>query len=94
MIVHRHGQRPLGALLTDDVLVEHFFLDLFGGLDVDLAMAADGLHIVRDDLLTEQEALVADVDARAGDHLAHLILRLAAERATRLVEIILVVGHD
>ena len=69
-------------------------LDLFGRLDVDLAMAADGLYIVRDDLLTEQETLVADVDARAGDHLAHLILRFAAERATRLVEIILVVGHD
>ncbi len=38
--------------------------------------------LVGDDLVAEVDALVGDVDARAGDQLRHLSLRLAAEGAT------------
>ena len=33
------------------------------------------------DLVAEIDTFIADVDTRAGDQLAHLFLRLAAERA-------------
>ena len=36
------------------------------------------------DLVAEIDALVADVDARTGDQLAHLVLRFPAERALQM----------
>jgi hypothetical protein len=42
-------------------------------------------QLLVDDLVTEVDALVADVDARAGDQLFDLPLRLAAEAAEELL---------
>ena len=83
VVVDRDGQRALGLLLADDVLVEHV---------VDLARLGEVLDVERgrsgellvDDLVAEIDALVADVDARAGDQLLDLPLRLAAEAAEKL----------
>src|SRR5207247_1185701 len=38
-------------------------------------------QLLLDDLVAQVDALVADVDARSGDELLHLLLRLAAEGA-------------
>jgi hypothetical protein len=42
-------------------------------------------QLLVDDLVTEVDALVADVDAGAGDQLFDLALRLAAEAAEELL---------
>src|SRR5204862_1494846 len=84
VVVAGDGQRPLGVLLPDDVLVEHV---------VDLARLGQRLDVERrrsgellvDDLVTEIDALVADVDAGAGDQLLDLALALAAEAAEQLL---------
>src|SRR5262249_55954238 len=78
------GQRPLRGLLTDDVLVEDV-VDLAGlGKVLELERRRSGQLLV-DDLVTEVDALVADVYAGAGDQLLHLALRLAAEAAQELL---------
>ena len=82
-----HGEDLLGPVLPDHVLVEH-------GLDLGrLGEAADLLTLLllpllRDDVVAQLDALVADVDGGAGDQLAHLPLRLPAERA-REVDVVL-----
>jgi hypothetical protein len=43
------------------------------------------LLIVRDDLIADVYALVADVNGGASDELLHLVLRFAAERTTQRV---------
>jgi hypothetical protein len=47
-----------------------------------VALAIDQFLIK--DLVAEIDALIADVDPRTGDQLAHLILRLTAERALQM----------
>jgi len=42
-------------------------------------------QLLVDDLVTEVDALVADVDARAGDQLFDLALRLPTEAAEKLL---------
>ena len=80
MVVHRDGQRALGAVLTDDVLLEEVEdLARLGQLD-ELLLDRLGELLV-EDLVAQPDALVADVHGRARDELAHLLLRLAAERA-------------
>jgi len=84
VVVDRYGERALGLLLADDVLVEDV---------VDLARLREVLDVERgrggellvDDLVAEIDALVADVDAGAGDQLLDLALRLAAEAAEELL---------
>jgi hypothetical protein len=84
VVVDRHRERALGLLLADDVLVEH---------PIDLARLGEVLDVERgrggqllvDDLVAEIDALVADVDAGAGDELLDLPLRLAAEAAEQLL---------
>jgi hypothetical protein len=80
VVVHRDGENLLGALLTDDVLIEDG-LDL-GGLREAAQLARLLLFpFLRDDVVTELDALVADVDGRSRDQLANVVLALAAERA-------------
>jgi hypothetical protein len=84
VVVDRDGQRPLGLLLADDVVVQ---------LRVDLLRAREVVEVERggsgellvDDLVAEVDALVADVDAGTGDQLLDLALRLAAEAAEELL---------
>src|SRR6185312_9532437 len=80
VVVHRHGERLLGAVLPDDVLVQ---------LVVDLARARvlrplGGLFL-GDDVVAQGDTLVADEDARPGDQLAHLTAPLPTEGAVEVV---------
>ena len=84
VVVHGDGQRTLGLVLADDVVVQDA---------VDVTRLGQLLEIQRrrsrellvDDLVAQVDALVADVHARAGDELLHLPLRFAAEAAEQLV---------
>jgi hypothetical protein len=84
VVVDGDRKRSLGCVLADHVLVE----DL-----ADLARLRQVLQLedrrrgqlLVDDLVTEIDALVADVDARASDQLLDLALRLAAEAAEELL---------
>jgi hypothetical protein len=42
------------------------------------------LHLFRDDVIAQGNALVADVDGGPGDELFDLLLRFATERATQV----------
>ena len=87
VVVHRHGQRLLGALLPDDVLVEHG-LDL-GGLGQLVARPVGlVLEFLADDVVAQLDALVADEHGGAGDELAHLVLALAAEGAVQQLAVV------
>src|SRR5690606_36373076 len=84
VVVDRHRQRALRLGLPDDVLVEEV-VDL-GGLgqlvELDVARLR---QLLLDDLVAEIDALVADVDPRAGDQFLDLLLTLPAERALEQV---------
>src|SRR5215813_3109071 len=82
LVVVVDGDREdlLGALLTDDVLIED-------GLDLGrLGERADLARLLlfpllRDDVVAELDALVADVDGGPGDELANVVFTLPAEGA-------------
>ena len=83
VVVDGDGERLLGPLLPDHVLVEDG-LDLGRARDaqllVALLLAGD---LLGDDVVAQPDALVADVDGRPGDELLHLLLRLPAEGAAQ-----------
>ena len=80
VVVHGNGQRLLGPLLPDDVLVQ-------AGLDLGRLGQVDGdggrlaAHLLLEDVVAELDALVADVDGRTRHELGDLVLPPAAERA-------------
>ena len=84
VVVDGDREHPLGGLLADHVLLEDV---------VDLERLREALELegrrrgelLVDDLVAEIDALIADVDARAGDQLLDLALRLAAEAAEKLL---------
>jgi hypothetical protein len=84
VVVDRDRERALGGLLADDVLLEDRvdLLRLRQVLDVERRRAG---QLLVDDLVAEIDALVADVDAGAGDQLLDLPLRLPAEAAEKLL---------
>jgi hypothetical protein len=84
VVVDGDRERPLGVLLSDDVLVQDLVdLPRLG----QVLQLEDGRRrqLLVDDLVAEIDALVADVDAGAGDQLLDLPLRLAAEAAEELL---------
>ena len=83
VIVDRDGERLLRLLLPDHVLVERV-LDLLRRRDLRDRFRDLALFVLREDLVAERDALVADVDGRAGDELPDRVLRLAAERAAQV----------
>jgi hypothetical protein len=84
VVVDGDRQRPLGGVLADDVLVQDFEDLARLGKVLELEDGRSGELLV-DDLVTEIDALVADVDARPRDQLLDLSLRLAAEAAEKLL---------
>jgi hypothetical protein len=88
VVVDRHRQRLLGLLLPDHVLVERR-LDLLRRRDLRDRLRDLALLVLGEDLVAEGDALVADVDRRAGDELPDRVLGLSAERAAQ----VFVVGH-
>ena len=90
VVVHRDREDLLRALLPDDVLVED---------RLDFARLGDRrragvrlvlLDLLRDDVVAEPDALVADVDRRASDELLHFLLRFSAERAAQIAALVVV----
>jgi hypothetical protein len=88
MIVDRHRQDPLGAFLTDDVLIEDFldFLRLgefvagtFGAL----------FQFFPNYVVAQLHAFVADENAGAGDEFPNLVLALSTERAVQQLAVIM-----
>ena len=77
VVVDRDREDLLGVVLADDVLVELGADGLRVGDQPGLAaLVGGGAGVLFQDLLAEVDALVADVDARAGDQLADLVLAL------------------
>src|SRR5205814_7626156 len=80
VVVDRDRERLLGAVLADDVAVQ---------LVVDLAGAGvlRSLRrlLLRDDVIAQRDALVADEHAGTRDELAHLSASLPAEGAVKIV---------
>ena len=92
VVVDGDRQDLLGLLLADDVVVQEL-VDLTGlGQLVEAQLAGLG-QLLLDDLVAEVDALVADVDAGAGDELLDLLLRLAAERALEQLATVSELGH-
>ena len=73
VVVDRHREDLLGPLLADHVVVQEIEnLRRLGELvEADLGRLG---KLLLDDVVTEVDALVADVDARAGDELFDLLL--------------------
>src|SRR3989475_139556 len=88
VIVDGDGERLLGLLLADHVLIQHL-LDLGRGGDLGDRLGDFPLFVLRQDLVTQGDALIANVDRRSRDELPDRVLRLAAEGATQ----VLVVRH-
>ena len=84
VVVDGDRERALGGVLADHVLVEDLVDLLRLGQVLELEAGRRGELLV-DDLVAEIDALVADVDAGAGDQLLDLALRLAAEAAEELL---------
>ena len=93
VVVDGHGQRDLGRLLPDDILVEHLANFARRGDGVGRFQLVVRLIAVLQHVHAQADALIADAHARPLDHAVHFVLALAAERAARFIEIILVVGH-
>jgi hypothetical protein len=84
VVVDGDGERPLGLVLADDVLVQDR-VDLLRLREVLEVEGRSSRQLLVDDLVAEIDALVADVDAGPGDQLLYLALRLAAEAAEKLL---------
>ena len=81
MVVDGDGKNFLRTILADDVVVQN-------GLDVDrlghrgqTEILAVLLDLLCDDVVTQADALIADVDGGASDEFLDLFLSLSAERA-------------
>src|SRR4051794_20304733 len=84
VVVDGDGEGAFGLFLGDDVLVEGR-VDLGRARKVVEVERARGRQLLVDDLVAEIDAFVADVDARTGDQLLDLPLRLSAETAEKLL---------
>src|SRR5688572_28869700 len=84
VIVDRDGERLLGAFLPDHVLVQHA-LDLGRRGDLSDRFGDFALFVLRQDLVAERDALIANVDRRAGDEFPDRIFRLSAEGAAEML---------
>ena len=82
VVVDRDRELLLGQLLADDVLVEEL-LDLGRRGQRRARAAAVEAVVVRDDVVADLDAFIADEDRRARDQLADVVLIFIAERAAK-----------
>jgi len=82
MVVHGHTEHTLGVILADYVIVQHA-ADFLRRRHPVARLHQVRLVLLTDDIHAQLDALVADEHGRARDQLAHLMLRLAAERAVQ-----------
>ena len=78
VVVDRDGQVRLARSCPIDILIQHV-LDLLRRGNRVLPLGDLPLFVLRQDLVAERDALVADVDRRAGNELPDRVLALAAE---------------
>ena len=84
MIVNGHGQGFLRVFLADAIKVQlPFDFRRFGNGEFRLFFLVLELQFAVEDVFAKDDAVVADVNARPGDELAHFRVRLAAETAHR-----------
>src|SRR2546429_61461 len=88
VVVHGDGEGLFGLLLPDHVLVQHV-LDLGRRRDLRDRLGDLSLLVLRENLVAERDALIANVDGRSGNEFPDRVLRLAAEGAAE----VLIVGH-
>src|SRR5450432_1190196 len=84
MLIDGDGETFLGFVLADYILVKKKF-DLARLWQRRPTGNGLGLLIVRDDLVADVDALVADVNRRAGNELLHFVLRFPAKRTTQSI---------
>jgi hypothetical protein len=84
MVVHRHGQGLLGVFLADAGEVK-LTLEFRGLGDAGALLGFPGRcgKLLVEDLLAENDAVIADVNARSGNELLDLGVGLAAKAAQR-----------
>jgi len=92
VVVDGDGEGPLGFFLADDVVVQDP-VDLLRPREVVEVELGGRRELLVDELVTEIDALVADVDTWPGDQLLHLALALAAEAAEELFVSVGCAGH-
>ena len=97
VVVHRHGQHHLGTVLADDIVVERGAhlgrLRQLVAPERDLRRGdALGLIALVDDAHAQAHALIADIDAVAGNEPVYQRLRLAAKRAAHALFLV-ISGH-
>src|SRR6266403_6388601 len=83
VVIHRYSQCLLRLLLPDHILVENI-LDLLRRRYLGYRLRDLALLILRQNLIAESNALVADVNRRSGNELPDRVLRLSAERAAKM----------
>ena len=93
VVVDGDRQLLLRALLADDVLIEEL-LDLGRRGERRPHAAVLELVVVRDDVVADLDALVADEDGRARDELADVVLILVAERAAEDLSLAVLLDHS
>jgi hypothetical protein len=84
VVVYGYRERLLGLILTDDIAVEEV-IDLARLRQLVEAELTGLGELLLDDFVTQVDALVADIDARACDELFDLLLALPAEGALEQV---------
>ena len=86
MIVHGHRENFLGGFLPDHMLIE-FMPDLgrFWHPQRRRLPAGIFVQLFVEDAFADVDAVVADIDAWAGDQLANFCVALSAERAHRQI---------
>ncbi|CAB4570922.1 unannotated protein [freshwater metagenome] len=92
MVVHRHRQDALGLLLADDVVIQEL-KDLNRLREFFKRQLSGFGKFLFDDLVTQVDAFVADVDTRTSDQFLDLLLGLPAKRALQKFATISELGH-
>ena len=93
MVVDGHGELLLRALLADDVLVQEL-LDLRRRGQRGARAAVLEAVVVRNDVVADLDAFIADEYSRARNQLADVVLILITERAAENLSLAVLLDHN